>query len=319
MSILLGLSGSQHSENALLVARFLASALNCKIVAEHVVDTALVRWLLFNNMSEFCDRETVSESFEVICNSLQLIGESLREKYQAEYSQAGYHEQFVLDFGDPVRKLSERASHHEIVVIGHQYSCPGDHKEWVDLRGKVEPGIAIASSVPLMVVKEKNVNWQKMMILTSAEHTNPQYIRYCLSLCRILSIEPEIVSISTDDDIDEIKRIQNHLRHLIPELKNVPISMSLITGENASNLVTLWSKAEKPVKVDVDAGCLLVIPTRMSGRNRYTIFGEQVDQFVTHFEAPQILFWPEEFESEVVQSRYCKVLEAQNIERRIAS
>ncbi len=295
-SILLGLTGSEQSQYAAEVAWSIAKRINARVTADHVVDTRMAWELLRNDRPGFIGSGVFIDAFESFSKSLNSIGESLINKFESVAQGQSVPTEVILEQGSPVVRLAERARRHDLVVIGHQprdaKSKEPEHCNFI--RYAVAEGLAHECPKPLLIVQNKVYNWKSMTILVSVDHLNFPFIHACMKMADLLGLQPNLVALASGVREESPSAFLEDLRKAHPELVDMALSVEIFHGMALENRGKPW----QPVDLDFDwlpeADTLMVIPTRLSGRDRITVFDTTPDSFVRYLALPSIMMWPEE-------------------------
>ncbi len=298
-SILLGLTGSEQSQFAAEVAWAIANRANGRVTADHVVDTRMAWEMLRNDRPGFIGSGLSIDAFELFSHSLNAIGESLVAKFAAVAEGQNVPTTTILEQGSPVRRLSERAREHDLVVIGHQprdsHSKEEDHCNFI--RYAVAEGLAHECPRPLLIVQSKVYKWSSLTILVSVDHLNFPFIKACISMAKLLELEPKLVALSSGVREESPKRLIEDLRKAHPELDEIGLSVENFQGMALENRKVQLQPAELDFDWLPEPETLMVIPTRKSGHERITVFDTTPDAFVRYLGLPSIMMWPEEHTS----------------------
>ncbi len=296
MSILLALSGSEQSYQAAELAWRLAKQADANLVAQHVVDTRTAWALLGNSRPGFIGSGLYVAAYESLCNSLRELAKKLADKYESMASAVKIKSDCLIDEGNPVHEICQRAKDHDLVITGHEPSETKaiDRERGQYVRLSIAEGLANHCPRPLLVVQGEWQPWKTLKILVSVDHLNIEYIRACMQTASLLGLQSELVCLATGVREESPENLIRDLREAHKELENMSIEVALFGDFEIEDGASLWSR--KPVRVELDAYSdnLVVIPTREIGGKRITIFGSSPEMFIQHLTLPNILLFPEE-------------------------
>lgn len=296
LSILLGLTGSEKSKYAAEVAWSIAKRANGRVVASHVVDTRMACELIRNDRAGFIGSGVYLEAYENFCKSLESIGNALVTKFEAIAEGQDVPTAVLLEQGSPVRRISDRAKEHDFVIVGHQARDPRskeeDHCNFI--RYAVAEGLAHECPRPLLVVQDKVYSWSDMSILVSVDHLNFSFVNACIGMAKILGLKPNLVALASGLREESPVAILNDLRKAHPELDDIDISIEMLRGIALEEDHRFLQSSEVELDWRPDPKTLLVVPTRLTGGHRITVFDTSPDAFVRCLALPSIMFWPEE-------------------------
>lgn len=297
LSILLGLTGSESSKYATEVAWSIAKRANGSVVADHVVDTRMIWELLRNDRPGYIGSGVYIEAFEGFSKSLNEIGEALLNKFKSVAEGQSVPTEVLLEQGSPVRRICDRAVHHDLVVIGHQPRDPRskEQEHCNFIRYAVAEGLAHECPRPLLVVQEHVKKWSSMSILVSVDHLNFKFIQACVEMSKLLGLKPNLVALASGSREESPSAILEDLRKSHPELADIDISVEELRGIALNDKTSPWNANEIELDWRPDEDTLLVIPTRKTGGHRITIFDTSPDAFVRCLVLPSIMMWPEEY------------------------
>lgn len=295
-SILLALSGSLQSRYAAEVCWRLAKRLGAEVTAQHVVDTHNAWEFLGQDVSGFIDSQRYLVAYQNLCNSLFTLGEDLSVSYKVEALKQGLQPQCLIDEGNPVAEICNRAERHDLVVMGHQpqFEEPPEFPNSQFVRRSVAESLAHCCQRPLLVVQSDAPDWQSMTIMISIEHINEIFIDSCLDMACALRLSPALVCISGGNRVESPTAFVSDVRAANPRLARVPIAVSESEDNNPLPAVDFWDFPKDQAQWDVWNNTLMVIPTRKLGGQRVTVIGSSVSMFVRYLTLPSILLWPEE-------------------------
>ena len=296
MSILLALSGSEQSYQAAELAWRLAKQADANLVAQHVVDTRTAWALLGNSRPGFIGSGLYVAAYESLCNSLRELAKKLADKYESMASAVKIKSDCLIDEGNPVHEICQRAKDHDLVITGHEPSETKaiDRERGQYVRLSIAEGLANQCPRPLLIVQGEWQPWKTLKILVSVDHLNIEYIRACMQTASLLGLQSELVCLATGVREESPKNLIRDLREAHKELAKMAIEVALFGDFEIEDGASLWS--HKPVRVELDAYSdnLVVIPTREIGGKRITIFGSSPEMFIQHLTLPNILLFPEE-------------------------
>lgn len=296
LSILLGLTGSEQSQYAAEVAWAIAKRANGRVVADHVVDTRMAWELLRNDRPGFIGSGVYVDAFEHLSKSLNTIGVTLKEKFESVAAGQSVPTTTLVEQGSPVQRLSERARDHDFVVIGHQPRDPKNfEKEHCNfIRYAVAEGLAHGCPKPLLIVQDKVYGWSTMSILVSIDHLNFPFVSACIRMAVLLGLKPNLVVLTCGTREASPLTFLQDLRKARPELADIDVAVEEVRGVAVEDGGKLWRPGEIELDWKPDPETLMVIPTRLTGGNRITIFDTRPDAFVRYLALPTIMMWPEE-------------------------
>jgi nucleotide-binding universal stress UspA family protein len=296
LSILLGLSGSEQSKFAAETAWSIARKAGGRVVASQVVDTRMAWELIRNDRAGFVGSGVYLEAFENFSKSLESIANAVVNKFEAVANGQDVPTETLIEQGSPVRRLSERAVDHDLVVIGHQARDPGSkEKEHCNfIRYAVAEGLAHECPRPLLIVQGKFYGWSSMSILVSVDHLNFKYIDACVRTAKILELKPILILLASGNREESPQAILKDLRSAHPELADIDITVEMLYGLSLDSEHRLLKTGDVELEWSPDPDTLLVIPTRKTGNHRVTVFDTSPDAFVRFMSLPAILLWPEE-------------------------
>ncbi|MBX3137511.1 universal stress protein [Candidatus Obscuribacterales bacterium] len=296
LSILLGLTGSEQSKYAAEVAWSIAKDNDGRVTAMHVVDTRMAWELLRNDRPGFVGSGVYVEAFEQLSSSLERIGQTVIEKFEAVAAGQEVPTKTILAQGSPVSRMSERAGEFDLVVIGHQARDPrckeAEHCNFI--RYAVAEGLAHDCPRPLLVVQDKVYRWSSMSILVSVDHINFSYIAACRKMADSLGLQAKLVILASGEREASPVAILSDLRSAHSELTDVDISVEFVQGIAMEKHSSPWRHEPIDLEWTPDPETLLVIPTRKTGGHRITVFDTTPDAFVRCLGLPTIMMWPEE-------------------------
>ncbi len=308
LSILLGLTGSEKSKYAAEVAWSIAKRANGRVVASHVVDTRMPWELIRNDRAGFIGSGVYVEAYENFCKSLEAIGTALINKFETVAEGQDVPTTALLEQGSPVKRLSDRANEHDLVIIGHQPRDPRSQEEehCNFVRYAVAEGLAHECQRPLLVVRDRVFSWSDMSILVSVDHLNFGFINACVYMAKLLGLKPKLVALASGTREESPVELIQDLRKAHPELADIDISVEILRGMVVQKHKDLIQPGEIDLDWRPDPDTLLVIPTRKSGGHRITVFDTTPDSFVRCLALPTIMLWPEEhteFDVEVTSNK----------------
>lgn len=296
LSILLGLTGSEQSKYAAEVAWSIAGANHGRVTAMHVVDTRMAWELLRNDRPGFIGSGVYVSAFESLSASLEQIGQTVIEKFEAVAAGQDVPTKTILAQGSPVNRMSERAGEYDLVIVGHQARDPrckeAEHCNFV--RYAVAEGLAHECPRPLLVVQDKVYSWSSMSILVSVDHINFSYIDACLKMASALGVQAKMVILASGEREASPVAILNDLRASHSELADLDVSIEFVQGLALEKHSSPWRHEPIELEWTPDPETLLVIPTRKTGGHRITVFDTTPDAFVRCLGLPTIMMWPEE-------------------------
>jgi len=297
LSILLGLTGSEKSKYAAEVAWSIAKRAKGRVVASHVVDTRMAWELIRNDRSGFIGSGVYVEAYENFCKSLRSIGSALSTKFQTIAEGQEVPTTVLVEEGSPVRRLSDRAAEHDLVVIGHQPRNPRSKEEehCNFIRYAVAEGLAHECPRPLLVVQDKVYSWSDMSILVSVDHLNFSFVHACVEMAKILGLKPNLVALASGTREESPIAILQDLRKAHPELADIDIFVQMLRGITLQEHKPFIQTGEVELDWRPEPNTLLVIPTRKTGGHRITVFDTSPDSFVKCLALPSIMLWPEEY------------------------
>lgn len=293
-SILLALSGSQQSKYAAEVCWDLSERLGAEVLAQHVVDLHSSWEFLGHDNPGFLDSASYVNAYQKLGTSLFNLGEELAVAYAAETARRGQKGECVVDQGNPVQQIADRAKDHELVVIGHKPSgLSATNPRSQFLRLSIAEALSNDCTRPLLVIQQQVKSWSNLGIVISSEHINEGFINNSLKTARALNLQPVIVCLAAIPDMD-VQEFALNLRKANPGLRYVPIGLSQTQHESFSDDSMIWSCTAEQ-RPSLQNNTLLVIPTRAVGDERLTVLDGAPSVFIRYLNLSSILLWPEEF------------------------
>lgn len=298
-SILLALSGSQQSRYATEVCWNLATELDATITAHHVVDSHSAWEFLGHENPAFLKSDRYLNAYQNLCKSLFCLGEELAEAYTSEAKSRGIDDICIVDEGNPIKLICQRALNHKMVVIGHK---PSDHPNLQEphstgqfMRLSIAESLSRDCPRPLLIVQDKCPAWSSMTIMISMDHINEVFINSCLDMAAALKLQPILLCLSSGTHEETSESFFQDIRQSNPRLKQVPMALSP-AQQTISIEIDSWSLPEnQKFNKALSDNTLVVIPTREIGGERLTVVDSSPALFVRHLSLPTILLWPEEY------------------------
>ncbi len=295
-SVLLALSGSQQSKFAAELCWSMANKLGAEVTAQHVIDSHSAWEFLGHEKPGFLDSEKYLTEYQSLSASLFGLGEDLAAAYAAESTAHAQSPLCIVDEGNPVSKICERALSNDLVVIGHRPTglSSGQNPRSQFWRLSMAEALAHDCPRPLLVVQEPVTSWQTLAVMTSTEHINELFINSCLDMATALQLQPALLCLSGCQDLKPVE-FMRALRDANPRLETVPIAITDEASEEIVDESLLWSVSLPETVPEIAGSTLIVIPTREIGGHRVTVLGSSPSSFIRFLNLPSILLWPEEY------------------------
>ncbi len=288
-SILLSLDGSIYAVHAANLCFRLANAADASVLAHHVVDTEGAREFVIREPEGFVSAKEYKSVYDYLSKSLWAIGQQLKNRYLNEAAKYGVTSSFVLEEGDPVTAVCERAKAHDLVVIGHHHKAPLSVTDTLQSHKSVErssfaEALTHNCPVPLLVVQDDGQSWNTMSILVSLDHLNEKYIDACLDTAELLNLKPIIVCLGADNRAKSKDDIICQLRQANPRTKDIEINFSSLEDLSVTQAAS-----------DSYDTTLPVVPTRAIAGARVSLLDVNASAFVHCLTASSMLLMPEEY------------------------
>ncbi len=119
-TILVGLDGSEHARTAGAYARWLATKLQARLVALHVVDLATIEGTFFHDISGSLGFEPYLDLSSKIRAALKERGDIILEAFTKEEASAPVPIEVINTVGVVANEIAEHARVADLVVIGHR-------------------------------------------------------------------------------------------------------------------------------------------------------------------------------------------------------
>ena len=295
LSILVCLDGSAYSRYAAELAWRIAKNTGANVTAHHVIDTKGTEEFIVQEPAGFLNGKLYRSAYNNVRQELRDLAHELRDTYLKESTRHGIRTDFVIDEGDPVLAIAERAKSHDLVIIGHkphaERTKPLYRRQF--LRLSVAEALSHDCPRPMLVVQGETELWSEMTVLVSIEHLNQNYVNACLDLAKLLSLRTNLTCLSSGDCEEPADRLIKDLRQSDPRLADVAIDVARL--EDISMLdgqPVLEQFAEMDARRST--ATLPVIPTRATGGNRVTVLDGSPTLFVRFLSLPSMLLLPEE-------------------------
>ncbi len=296
-SILLALSGSEHSRYAAEVAWQVAGAIDANVTAEHVIDSRTVWELLRNDVPGFIGSGSYVAVYESVIRSLTSLANKLASAYEAHAAGHGFKGECLIEDGNPVTVLAQEAKNHDLVIIGHQPSRVRsvDTTRCHYTRYSVAEGIVHESPVPVLVVQSRPQTFKSVTILSEIDHLNLNYIRACLRFANSLKLPAKLEFWGCGVREESSDDFKANILQSLPEAKGMEIDVETFHGASVTDRNQLFHTEPLYGSVDMPSDSLTILPTRGIARERLTVLGLSPENFVRTLTVQSILFWPEEF------------------------
>lgn len=296
-SILLALSGSEHSRHAAEVAWQLGKMLDAEVTAEHVIDSRTVWELLRNDVPGFIGSGSYIAEYESVIRSLASLSNKLSTAYEGQAAGRGFNRECLIEEGNPVTVLSEEAKNHDLIIVGHQPSKVRtiDATRCHYTRYSIAEGITHESSVPVLIVQSRPGTFRSVTILSEMDHLNLNYIRSCLKLADLLKLPAKLEFWGCGVREESNEKFKADILASLPEAKGKEIEVDTFHGAAVNDRKELFHTEPLYGSVEMASDSLTILPTRGVARERVTVLGVAPESFVRSLTLPSILFWPEEF------------------------
>lgn len=186
-SILLPIDGSIESLWAANFAWRLAKRTDSSVTAQHVIDTDAVWQMLAYDQPGLIGSGIYLEAREKILEALRCAGEALMVSYQARAGALDIESRFFLDEGCPLFEIADRASNHDLIVMGFNNATKRKgRRRCFELLAAVAP-------VPVMVLRDIAEDWTCLRILVTNSRFTAADMDGIYGLSSKLGLSVEIV------------------------------------------------------------------------------------------------------------------------------
>lgn len=297
LRILLGLSGSEQSRYAAETAWEIARALDARVDVSHIIDTRTAWELLRNEKPGFLGSGPYIAAYDSLNESLKSLANKLSLSYESHAAGHDVKGEFFIEEGNPVRKLCARAQDYDLLIIGHQPSGIKitDTERCHYIKYSVAEGLAHECKIPVLIIQSRCSLWQRLTLMMEVEHLNFTWITACRRFAKTLGIDTELELIGTGVREESYSALKRDLVQEMPELADMPIKLDVVRGKAVEDKVVLTKQSGMTLDLEASPESMLVLPTRMLGRDRNTVFDTPPDVFVRYLCQPAILLWPEEY------------------------
>lgn len=278
-SILLPLDGSQASMHAADVACLLSKRLGASLVAQSVVDSQAVWGYLSPDLPGIIGSGPYMAAREQLMSGLRGIAEALMQAFEARALGKELTLECVIDEGPVGQEIAARASKHDLLVMGHHKQASGsrawDRTQTFSLCAMV----AQETTCPMLIVQEKLSEWTAARLILSPLSYSRELVATFLALSRALKLEPEIVCLGDDKQVDKTLGL---LREQLAEAADVSIVL-----HNPNEVDGPWECA-----TDVPKSTLLALSTYESSDTRLTCASTAISEFVQDLSTKSALILP---------------------------
>lgn len=295
-SLLLALSGSQHSRYAAEVSWRLSRQLGTRVTAQHVVDSHSAWEFIGHEHPAFLESGRYLSEYQNLCKTLFCLGEELSASYEAQAKLQNVEGISVVDEGNPISEICRRSLDHNMVVIGHRpNTISKDNPRSQVMRLSIAESLAHDCPRPLLVVQGSTPGWKNLAVMISIDHINEIFINSCLDTATLLGLQPALVCLAGGPNEEKPQQFIKDIRKANPGLAKVPIAVSPLNEELFLSAVESWDSADTDISPEDWDKTLIVIPTREIGGQRLTVVNSSPSLFVRYLTLPSILMWPEEY------------------------
>ncbi|MBS1993748.1 MAG: universal stress protein [Cyanobacteria bacterium SZAS LIN-3] len=295
LSILLCLDGSVYSRYAADLCWLIAKNTGAHITAQHVIDTQSAEQFIVPEESGFVEPVKYKFAYNTLHKELYDLAHQLQNSYLVEATKHGVRTDFVIDEGDPVRAICERAKGHDLVIIGHkpsgERSQPLYRRQF--LRLSLAEALAHECPRPLLLVQNHTELWSDMTVLVSLEHLNENYVNACLDFASVLDLKPNLTCLTSGDLDEPVEKFIKDFRESDPKVKKVPIEVATLADIAIVDGAPIWGHFASAEAKGM-AATLPVIPTRSAAGQRVTVLDGSPTLFVRFLSLPTMLLLPEE-------------------------
>lgn len=290
-SFLLSLTGSEQSRYAAQFCLDIAEKTGAGILAQHVIDREMLLELLRHDDSGLIGNAEYQHSYDAIYEILRSLGSNLLESFKTQAQTRGIAVTSVLDTGNPIAKICQRAQTKNLVIIGHRLPAANDDRPYSNyISYAIARGLVWECPNPLMVIQHSSRARVTMKVLVRLDNSYIPLIDACARMAALLGMPCEILCI-TDQSLD--KKARPTFEAALHELAIAPMPVHMVGEIVASHKLAILDAAGGD-EIDLDPGStLLVIPTRGIGADRTTAAGVPPDTFIQHLMPPNVLLWPE--------------------------
>jgi nucleotide-binding universal stress UspA family protein len=293
--ILLAFDGSAQSLNAAELCWQLASKLPISLTAQHVVNTAGLWQYLNFQLPGLTGSGPYIAAQQAMGKELLAIGETLVEIYQAKAQAHGVTEKCLLDEGDAIFEILRRSKEYDMVVIGHHPYTPSSTLVAIGAGGSLPRYVTHSSMAeslarvldkPLLVVQAECPPWERIKLILCGNECIETSFRAAAEFASLLSLPLDVSTYfqgeETVEDLPDLSDLVKEAKRLYPHL------------ELRTTRAKLWPTFADTHEAEAycPQGSLVIIPTRMIGEERLSLFGTAPDLFVRHSGVASLLLWP---------------------------
>jgi nucleotide-binding universal stress UspA family protein len=292
-SILLPITGSEESRFAAELCWNIAEKTEGKVLIQHVVDSETIWELLRNDSGGILGSHAYASAYEAISKQLHSLAAELTEACAARGKARKIETKCVVDQGNPIEEICDRAAEHDLVIVGHRL-----HKRLTEqnhnspyLKYAIAEGLMHNCPRPLLVVQHKYAEPGTMKVIVTLDQASMGFIAACLRLAALLGMRPELLCIANDT---HGKDLPQTFMKAIHELAQAPVHIHMV-GELLMGDTITFLDATGGMELALDPSTnLLVIPTSGISTARRTIIGVPPAFFLQNHTLANVLFWPEE-------------------------
>jgi nucleotide-binding universal stress UspA family protein len=264
----------------------------------NVVDSEAAWEMLAGDGVGFLKKETSRQSYDVLVQLMKCMAIDMMDAFEELSDQVQVESKTLVAEGSPVAEICAESLSHDLVVIGHrpkQLHGRSIGRKLISFASFAEH-LANECPRPLLVIQDECPAWRKLLIAVSTDHINECYIDSCLKVANELSVQPELFVIRIGESEESSNHLVEDLQETLPALREITIHTRVMSHRvrNEDDTLSLIMDATS-LENEVPADVLVVIPTRSTGGERLTIFGNTADTFIADLKAPAIMLWPEEF------------------------
>lgn len=279
-SILLPIDGSFESLQATRVACSIAKTANAKVLAQTVLDTNALWDLIGHDTAGLIGSGPYMSAYETMTTAFRSVCETLLVAFDALVDHA-VEASTVLDEGNLVRAVLNRASDHDLLVVGHRRNRrQDDDPEHYFIRHSLCERLGSSCPVPLLIVQGQCPQWRNARLLINQDSYSPALIEQFCAVTSTLALIPEIFIVDNDDK--QAKKMAGKLKESLPAASKAKI---VINDPNECD--DAWACAQ-----DVHADTLLVISTNELDNVRLTCARTPLQSFISELEPAGTLILP---------------------------